>query len=97
MTRDRRIILVGIAVSIIFVVAGCAWLSLSAERLDEIAEHFGAQESHIWPPPIPDYEIPGLEGNIVVNIALGIFFTLVVLGITLVVGKGLRARSKKEA
>lgn len=97
MIRDRRIILVGMVVSIIFVVAGCAWLSFSSEKLDEIAEHFGAQESPIWTPPIPDYEIPGLEGNIVVNIALGIFFTLVVLGVVLVVGKGLRAGSKKEA
>jgi len=97
MIRDRRIILVGMVVSIIFVVAGCAWLSFSSEKLDEIAEHFGAQESPIWTPPIPDYEIPGLEGNIVVNIALGIFFTLVVLGVVLMVGKGLRAGSKKEA
>jgi len=97
MTGDRRLILVGITLSIIFVVAGCVWLSISSERLDEIAEHFGAPESPIFTPPIPDYEIPGLEGNILVNIALGIFFTLVVLGITLVVGKGLRATSKKKA
>ena len=97
MVEDRRIILVGIVVSIIFVVAGAAWLSVSSERLDEIAEHFGAQESPMWSPPLPDYEMPGLEGNIVVNIALGTFVTLVVLGVTLVVGKGLRAGSKKEA
>lgn len=94
MVEDRRIILVGIVVSIIFVVAGCAWFSLASERLDAIAEHFGAQESPILTPPLRDYEIPGLEGNIVVNIALGILFTLVVLGVTLLVGKGLKATSK---
>lgn len=97
MTGDRRIILVGIAVSIILVVAGCAWLSFSSERLDEIAERLGVKASPIFTPLIPDYEIPGLEGNIVVNTALGIFFTLVVLGVTLVVGKVLRAKSKKRA
>lgn len=97
MMGDRRILLVGIAVSIIFVVAGALWLSLSSERLDEIAERFGAKEFPIFTPLIPDYEVPGLEGNIIVNMGLGIFFTLVVLGVTLVVGKVLRARSKKRA
>lgn len=92
MNGGRRIILVGIAVSIIFVVAGCVWLSFSSERLDEIAERFGAKASPILTPIIS-----GLEGDRLVNIALGILFTLVVLGVTLLVGKVLRAGSEKKA
>jgi hypothetical protein len=95
MGENIRMILVGIIGSMIFVAIGCAWLSLSAEALDEIAEHFGANEFHIWIPPMPDYEIPGLEGNIVANIAVGAIFVLVVLVVTFAVGKCLKPSEKK--
>lgn len=93
MIKNKRTFIVGMIVSIIFVILGCAWLSLSAETLDEFAEHFGASESPIWTPPIPDYEIPGLEGNVVTAIIIGITFTLLTLGVTLVVGKTLKSKT----
>lgn len=95
MGKNRRMILVGIIVSIIFVGIGSAWLSLSAETLDEIAERLGAEEHRLWSPPMPDYEIPGLEGSIVVNIAVAVIFMLVVLGVTFAVGKYLRSLKMK--
>ena len=93
MIENKRIFMVGMMVSIIFVILGCVWLSLSSETLDEVAEHFGASESPVWTPPIPDYEIPGLEGNRVTAIIVGITFTLLTLGVTLVVGKTLKSKS----
>ncbi len=95
MGENRRMILVGTIASIIFVAIGSACLSLSAETLDEIAERFAAKEFHLWTPPMPDYEIPGLEGNIVANTAVGVIFTLVVLGVTFAVGKYLRSSKTK--
>lgn len=89
-----RMILAGTIVSLVFVAVGSAWLSFSAETLDEIAERLGATESPVWTPPIPDYEIPGLEGNVQANIAVGVAFTLVVLGVTFAVGRSLRSSRK---
>lgn len=93
MIENRRIFMVGMMVSVIFVIMGCVWLSLSAETLDEVAEHFGASESPVWAPPIPDYEIPGLEGNMMTAIVVGIAFSLLTLGVTLVAGKALRSKT----
>lgn len=93
MGENKRIFMLGIIVSIIFVIAGCMWLSYSAETLDEIAKHFGASESSVWTPPLPDYEIPGLEGNLAVNTVVGIVFTLLTLAFALVVGKVLKAKT----
>lgn len=92
MNGSKKLIIAGIIISAFFVVIGCVWLSLSAETLDEVAEHFGASESPIWTPPIPDYEIPGLEGNLAANIFVGILFTLLILGVTLVAGKALKTK-----
>lgn len=79
----------GIILSLLFVVVGVVWFSYSAETLDEVAGHFGASESRPWNPPIPDYEIPGFEGNLTANIIVGFAFTLVILAVTFVVGKSL--------
>lgn len=92
MKEAKRMIIIGVIISSVFVTIGSAWLSPSAETLDEIAERFGATETPVWTPPIPDYEIPGLEGSIVANIAVGATFTLLVLGVVFVVGKALRSR-----
>jgi hypothetical protein len=94
MADARRMILAGMLVSLVFVAVSCVWLSLSAETLDEIAERFGASESPVWAAPIPDYEIPGLQGNIQANIAVGALFTLVVLAVTFGVARGLTASRK---
>jgi hypothetical protein len=89
LSRDRNLILAGVLVALVFVVVGAVWLSQSTETLDTVAENFGAKESPVWNPPLPDYEISGFEGNTVMNIVTGIAFTLIILGVTLVVGRGL--------
>ncbi|MGB9658917.1 MAG: hypothetical protein ACPLY9_00120 [Nitrososphaerales archaeon] len=94
MIKNRRMITIGIIVSIIFVIIGCVYLSLSQETLDKVAEEFGLSDSPLWVPPLPDYELPGLKGNIFANIAIGIVSTVLILAFTLAVGKALRARKE---
>lgn len=92
MNKNVRILAIGILISMIFVAVGCIWLSFSAETLDEIAEMFGASESPLWTPPFPDYELPGFEGNVAMNIVIGIVFTLMTLAVAFAVGKALKRR-----
>ncbi|MGQ9468964.1 MAG: hypothetical protein ACUVTD_03955 [Nitrososphaerales archaeon] len=96
MKGSKRMVKAGIIASAIFVIIGCAWLSSSQETLDMVAEYFGASEAPLWAPPLPDYELPGLEGNIFANIATGIAFTLLILAFTFTVGKVLRAKNDFE-
>jgi len=91
----RTVLLTGMVVSIIFVIIGVFWLSYSMETLDHVAEGFGASDSPIWNPPIPNYEIHGLEGNLLSNTIVGVVFTLVTLAITFAVGKCLRSSKTK--
>lgn len=95
MNGSKRLVIVSVIASLTFVVLGVAFLSLSAETLDELAEHFGSSESPNWNPLFPDYEIPGLEGNVIVNIILGGVFVLLTLGATFVIGKALKKAEKK--
>jgi hypothetical protein len=88
--RSKGIFALGITISLIFVAVGCIWLSSSTETLDIVAEHFGASQSPIWSPPMPDYQILGLEGNTIVNIVVGSISTLITLGVVLAVAKCLR-------
>jgi len=90
MTGVGRMLAFGLVLSLVFVVVGAIWLSNSIETLDQVAEHFGATASPIWTPPIPEYEIHGFEGNVMMNIAVGIVFTVIVLVSTFAVGKSLR-------
>ncbi|NWG09008.1 MAG: hypothetical protein HXX80_01630 [Nitrososphaerales archaeon] len=91
MARNKRLLIFGVIVSAIFVMIGCVWLSSSAETLDMIAEHYGVSERPFWIPLVPGYELPGFEGNIIANMTIGITFTLLILGFTLLVGKALKA------
>ena len=90
--ENKKMIIIGIIVSIIFVIVGCALLSTSAETLDKIAEELGASEASIWYPPLPDYEIPGFEGNLIANIGISVLFTLITFLIAFGLGKALRRR-----
>ncbi len=92
MNKDKKLLAAGISIALVFVVIGCVWLSLSAETLDEVAESFGSSESPLWNPPLPDYEIPGLEGNAAANIMLGAAFTLLILGTTFAAAKALKTK-----
>jgi hypothetical protein len=85
----------GILFSIVFVAVGVFLLSNSAETLDQVAEQFGASTSPLWTPPFPEYEIPGFQGNLALNMAVGIVFTLVILALTIAVGKALLLLKRK--
>lgn len=80
-----KVIIGGFVIAVIFVVVGVVLLSVANETLDVIAGLFGAPEWEIWFPPFPDYEIPGFEGNLLTNIIVGIAFTALILGLTLLI------------
>jgi hypothetical protein len=90
--ESKKMLLIGVIISIIFVIIGCVWLSVSMETLDKIAEELGASEISIWNPPLPEYEVPGFEGNLAINIVIGILFTLFTLSVTFSVGKILKKK-----
>jgi amino acid transporter len=92
-----KLTIIGIIISIIFVIIGCIWLSLSVETLDEIAENFGVKENPIWNPPLPDYELPGFEGNVLINTIIGIVFTIVVFIVTYSIGNLLKIKESKKS
>jgi hypothetical protein len=80
---DRfKLIIGGLTVAFVFVGVGAAVLGFANETLDVIARLFGAQEWELWLPPLPGYEIPGLEGNPAATLLLGISFTGLVLVVT---------------
>ena len=79
---DKIAIFVMLITAFFFVIIGSIWFSHSAETLDIVAENFGASESTLWSPPIPDYEIRGLEENSILNIFIGITSSLLVFGVT---------------
>jgi len=94
MKRDKKIIMIGVITSIIFVIIGCVRLSSSEETLDEVAERFGAPELPFWSAPLPDYELPGLEGNTLMKITIGIGATLLILGLVFVTGMVLKSKER---
>ena len=96
MKAGRGLLAAGIITAFIFAIVGSVWLSFSAETLDELAAAFGVSESSLWNPPISDYQIVELEGNIMANIVIGLVFTALTLAVTLAVGKCLSRRSLKE-
>ncbi len=93
--KYEKLAIVGIIISIIFVIIGCTWLSLSAETFDEIAEKFGAKENLIWNPPLPDYEMPGFEGNLLINTIIGIIFTILTFIAAYGIGNLLKSKRVK--
>jgi hypothetical protein len=89
MAGIKRLLAFGILFSMVFVAVGVIWLSNSAETLDQVAEQFGASTSSLWTPPIPEYEVPGFQGNLALDMVVGIVFTLLILALTIGIGKGL--------
>jgi hypothetical protein len=79
----------GVLFSMVFVAVGVIWLSNSAETLDQVAEQFGASTFALWTPPIPEYEVPGFQGNLALDMVVGTAFTLFILILTVAIGKGL--------
>jgi amino acid transporter len=95
--EDKNIVIIGIIISIIFVIIGCLWLSISTETLDKIAEELEAKEFSIWNPPLPDYELPEFEGNLIINILIGISFTFITFLISFELGKFLRKKDQRHS
>lgn len=95
MAGIKRLLAVGILFSMVFVAVGVIWLSNSAETLDQVAEQFGASTSSLWTPPIPEYEVPGFQGNLALDMVVGIVFTLLILALTIGIGKGLLLLKRK--
>jgi hypothetical protein len=85
-TKNQKTIIVGFAVSLIFVVLGVFCFSYAMETLDVKAEELGAEEQTVYEPPLPDYTIPGLE-NEASALLLGISSTLLLFAVGFVVAK----------
>jgi len=86
MEGKYKLMIGGLVVAAIFVAVGVGLLSFAAETFDKIAELFGAPEWEVWHPPFPDYEVPGFEGNLVMNFLLGLGFTALILLVTFITG-----------
>ena len=86
----RNAVLIGIIVSLTFVITGTIWLSHSDETLDRVARQIGAKESPIWNPPIPNYELPGYGRNAIISVLVGFISAVFVLGVSLIVGRALK-------
>jgi hypothetical protein len=90
---DRsKLIIGGLIIAFVFVAVGVVLFGFANETLDEIARLFGAPEWEIWFPPLPDYEVPGFEGNTLASFLLGIGFTGLVLVATFVIMRLLTRR-----
>jgi hypothetical protein len=61
--KNKKTIIVGLAVAFIFVLVGVFCFSYAMETLDVKAEELGVQESPIYEPPLPDYVIPGFDNE----------------------------------
>ncbi len=86
MQDKYKIIIAGFVVAVIFVVVGVVLLGFANETLDVIAGLFSAPEWEIWFPPLPDYEVPGFEGNMLTNFVIGIAFSALILVLTFLIG-----------
>jgi hypothetical protein len=95
--QDKRTILIGLLVAVIFVAIGTFLFSYAMETLDVAAEELGATTQIVINAPLPDYVVPGFEDNIIVNLMLGIASTLLIFGVTYGVGKLLPKRNISSA
>lgn len=91
-TKNQKTIIVGLAVSLIFVLLGVFVFSYAMETLDVKAEELGAEENPIYEPPLPDYTIPGME-NELGSLLLGIAGTLLLFVAGFAVAKILKKKS----
>ncbi|MCW4001467.1 MAG: cobalamin biosynthesis protein CbiN [Candidatus Bathyarchaeota archaeon] len=91
-SKNKKTLLVGLTVAIIFVILGVFCFSYAMETLDVKAEELGAEEQPVYEPPLPDYTIPGLE-NEWGALLLGITSTLLLFGVGL--GAAVLLKKKK--
>jgi hypothetical protein len=88
---NRKLVLVGLAVALTFVVLGVFFFSYSNETFDQQAAQLGATEQTVYNPPFANYTIPGLDkvwGAIIVGAA----GTLMLFAVSILVGKAVSKR-----
>jgi hypothetical protein len=93
--KNKKTIIIGLVVAIIFVLIGVFFLSYALETLDVKAEQLGAQENPIYEPIFPDYVIPGMD-NPVATAILGIASTLLLFAVAFGVAKLLKKKKSQQ-
>jgi ABC-type phosphate transport system permease subunit len=88
---NRKTIIIGLTVALIFVLIGVFVLSYSMETLDKQAEQLGSEEKPIFNPPFADYNIPGLD-NVWGGLIVGIMGTLLLFAVSLAAARLLRKK-----
>lgn len=90
-SSNKKTVIVGLTVALIFVLIGVFFLSNSMETLDKQAEQLGIAEKPVYKPPFADYNIHGLD-NIWGALIIGVLGTLLLFVVSLGVAKLLRRR-----
>ena len=82
MKDKNKLMIGGLTVAVIFIAVSVVAFGFANETLDVIAEMFGAHEWETWFPPFFNYEVPGFEGNLIMNFLVGVGFTALILVLT---------------
>ena len=90
-SKNKKTVIVGLVVALIFVLVGTFVFSYSMETLDKQAEQLGAEENPVYEPPFPDYTIAGLESTWSA-LLIGITSTLLLFVLSVGVAKILRRK-----
>ena len=89
-SKNQKTVIIGLAVSLIFVLLGVFVFSFAMETLDVKAEELGAQEQAAYEPPFPDYTITGFDnewGALLIGIASTLLLFVVGLGVAKILKK----------
>ena len=89
---NKKTVIVGLIVALIFVILGVFCFSYALEMLDLKAGELGLTERPIYDPLFPDYSFPKLEGQWG-DLLIGVIFTLLLFVVAFAVAKML---SKKR-
>jgi hypothetical protein len=89
-SKNRKTVIVGLTVALIFVLAGVFCFSYALETLDVKAGELGVAEQPIYEPPFPDYTIAGMEnewGALIIGIAGTLLLFIAGLGVAKILHK----------
>lgn len=89
-TKNQKTIIIGLSISLIFVLLGVFVFSYAMETLDVKAEELGAEENPIYEPPLPDYTIPGWDdegGSLLLGVVSTLLLFVAGLGAAIVLKK----------
>lgn len=93
--ENRKLVMVGLAIAIIFVILGTFVFTYAFETFDLKAEELGAVEQPIYEAPFPDYSIAGSD-NQWVTLFVGITATLLLFVAGIVTAKLIRKKKGKR-